>query len=268
MQVDKPTERPATVRMRIAGKPAGGAMRPASAQRNLGRTRAFLARSLGVGFSLPRMLIHCLVAAASEAVGLASQLCTILSKLTMAPVTLSLAALGARGGVNRLVLAAATGAVYTVGGCEGLRRSISFNAHMAPLVLHYKVVQADLRLRRVPQPDRALRYDMMHAQYAAVPLGVALRLGGFYVKVCQVLSAFDEIVPRAYTDALRVLQDAVPARPASYVRELIEQVSTSTYYLLLTLAVVVVTMASARRPLTSTPSCRSSASRPTTSSRV
>jgi hypothetical protein len=65
---------------------------------------------------------------------------------------------------------------------------------------------------------------VMHAQYAAVPLGVALRLGGFYVKICQVMSAFDGIVPRAYTDALRVLQDAVPARPASYVRQLIEQV--------------------------------------------
>jgi hypothetical protein len=210
-------------------------MRSASAQRNPGRIGVFLARSLGAGFSLPRVLIRCLVAAtfeavglasklAFEAVGLASQLCTILSKLTMAPVTLSLAVLGARGGVNQLVLAAATGAVYTVGGCEGLRRSVSFNAHMAPLVLHYKVVQADLRLRRVPQPDRASRYDVMHAQYAAVPLGVALRLGGFYVKICQVMSAFDGIVPRAYTDALRVLQDAVPARPASYVRQLIEQV--------------------------------------------
>ena len=37
------------------------------------------------------------------------------------------------------------------------------------------------------------------------------------------MSAFDEIVPRAYTDALRVLQDAAPARPASYVREMIAQ---------------------------------------------
>ena len=37
------------------------------------------------------------------------------------------------------------------------------------------------------------------------------------------VSAFDEIVPRAYTDALRVLQDAAPARPASYVRKLIAQ---------------------------------------------
>ena len=221
--------------LQSAGKPAGAAMRSASAQRNPGRIGVFLARSLGAGFSLPRVLIRCLVAAtfeavglasklAFEAVGLASQLCTILSKLTMATVTLSLAVLGARGGVNQLVLAAATGAVYTVGGCEGLRRSVSFNAHMAPLVLHYKVVQADLRLRRVPQPDRASRYDVMHAQYAAVPLGVALRLGGFYVKICQVMSAFDGIVPRAYTDALRVLQDAVPARPASYVRQLIEQV--------------------------------------------
>ena len=220
--------------LQSAGKPAGAAMRSASAQRNPGRIGVFLARSLGAGFSLPRVLIRCLVAAtfeavglasklAFEAVGLASQLCTILSKLTMAPVTLSLAVLGARGGVNQLVLAAATGAVYTVGGCEGLRRSVSFNAHMAPLVLHYKVVQADLRLRRVPQPDRASRYDVMHAQYAAVPLGVALRLGGFYVKICQVMSAFDGIVPRAYTDALRVLQDAVPARPASYVRQLIAQ---------------------------------------------
>ena len=168
-------------------------MRPSSGQRNPGRARTFLARSLGAGLSLPRMVVRCLVAAASltmrctfEAVGVASQLCTILSKLTMAPVTLSLAALGARGGMNRLILAAATGAVYTVGGCEGLRRSVSFNAHMAPLVLHYKAVQADLRLRRVPQPDRALRYEAMHARYAAVPLGVALRLGGFYVKICQV----------------------------------------------------------------------------------
>lgn len=141
----------------------------------------------------------------------------------MAPVTLALAALGARGGVSRVALAAVTAAVYTVGGCEGLRRSVCFNARMTPLVLHYKVVQADLRLRRRSPAARAARYQAMHAHHAAVPLGIALRLGGFYTKIAQVLSSFDEIVPRAYTDALRVLQDAAPARPASYVRHIISQ---------------------------------------------
>ena len=174
-------------------------------------------------FEAVSRVASCLIAAAVATVGLTAQLCTHLSRITLAPVTLTLAALGARGGVSRVALAAATAAVYTVGGCEGLRRSVCFNAHMAPLVLHYKVVQADLRLRRRPPAARAARYKAMHAHHAAVPLGIALRLGGFYVKIAQVLSSFDEIVPRAYTDALRVLQDAAPAQPASYVRDIISR---------------------------------------------
>lgn len=118
--------------------------------------------------------------------------------------------------------AAAVAAIYTVGGNEGLRRSVSFNSQMMPMVVHYRLVQADLRLRRRPQHVRAARYAALHEHYAQLPLRVALDLGGFYVKIAQVMSSFgEELIPKPFVEALRVLQDSAPSRPARYVRDII-----------------------------------------------
>jgi len=206
------------------------------------RTRGFGLRRL---VSLPVDLAHRCVstplAIAAQLIGLASQLCTRLHawRLVSAPLLLSLAVLDLHRHVapaglthrlappQQLLLArwAALGsAVYTVGGSEGLRRSVSFNTQMMPMVIHYRLVQADLRLRRRPQHARAARYDALHKRYAQLPLRVALDLGGFYTKIAQVMSSFgEELIPKPFVEALRVLQDSAPSRPASYVRAVISE---------------------------------------------
>lgn len=105
---------------------------------------------------------------------------------------------------------------------EGVRRSLRFNAAVMPAFVEYRYWQ--WRNRPAPLAERARRYEWLHEKHCELPLRVAVGLGGFYVKVGQVMSSFGEaIVPKQYVRTLSVLQDDSPnRRPAAYVRRLVE----------------------------------------------
>ena len=95
-------------------------------------------------------------------------------------------------------------------------------------------------VRLVPEPARLLREQAragaplqameLPALLRAVarlllreaPLRAVLNMGGFYLKLGQILAGMD-ILPRPWAESLRVLQRSVPPRPLEKIVELIER---------------------------------------------
>ncbi|EGB11716.1 hypothetical protein AURANDRAFT_17497, partial [Aureococcus anophagefferens] len=65
-------------------------------------------------------------------------------------------------------------------------------------------------------------YEAYHARWADEPLKVCLDLRGFYVKIGQVMSGQPDLIPEAYGDSLKVLQESVPPQPFELVRSIVE----------------------------------------------
>ena len=153
-----------------------------------------------------------------------------IGRLAVAPGAAAAAAAAIRRYPRRSLIATARGrwvlgiaAVFALGASrEGLRRSLIFDAAIAPMFVEIRYTQ--WRVQGLPDAEKKLRYAAIHAKYAELPLRIALKLGGFYVKIGQVLSSFgDALLPKPYVESLRVLQSDSPSRkPASYVRGVIE----------------------------------------------
>ena len=65
---------------------------------------------------------------------------------------------------------------------EGLSRSLYFNYHALPALVHYRVVEWGLRRRGASEAETAARLQPLHEKYAPVALRVILNLRGFYIK--------------------------------------------------------------------------------------
>ena len=100
---------------------------------------------------------------------------------------------------------------------------------MVPIIMAYKRVDRRLaaqlaaaerhahsRINAEANRDR----DALHAHYAPQLLALILELRGVYLKVGQVASMLP-MVPSAYRDAFKILQDGVPPKPPEEVRRLI-----------------------------------------------
>lgn len=66
-------------------------------------------------------------------------------------------------------------------------------------------------------------WDDIHVRSAKRLVQLAETNGGLYVKSGQVFASMSHILPRQYTDTMRVLQDAVVKRPFSEIQAVIEQ---------------------------------------------
>ena len=149
-------------------------------------------------------------------------------KVATLPLALGAAAYAHTSGrVPRETLARAGGgaaATFALGASEGLRRSMSFNVQMMPMLAHYKWAQYRLRRRNATSDERAAVYERLHERYHERPLAVALSMKGFYVKLSQIMSSFgDDFIPPQYVSSLRVLQDDAPSQPASYVLGVVQK---------------------------------------------
>jgi len=103
---------------------------------------------------------------------------------------------------------------------EGARRGVYFWARVGPIVLHY--VWTDRTTRNADDATRGASFERLHAQYAPTALSVILALRGFYVKVGQFGSSRADILPPAYLQQFRLLQDQVPHEDIGHVRATIE----------------------------------------------
>lgn len=108
----------------------------------------------------------------------------------------------------------------------GVRRSIQFWNAMVPVVVEYKyvVVKAEyVDGYAVDSPEMLQVLHDYHSKTAPEILRIILYFGGIFVKIGQIISTVGTgFVPDAYIDALRPLQDGVPAKPYEQVQSIIE----------------------------------------------
>lgn len=117
--------------------------------------------------------------------------------------------------------ALAIGAVYAA--CPGFRRSITFWSTAAPFFAEYKYIKARAWAEQADAEVLQARISEFHQRTAARAVDIILSLGGIYVKIGQFASTMGAgILPDAYVQALRPLQDGVPPRSLEQVSSIIE----------------------------------------------
>eukprot|EP00928_Gymnodinium_smaydae_P090091 TRINITY_DN73948_c0_g1_i1.p1 TRINITY_DN73948_c0_g1~~TRINITY_DN73948_c0_g1_i1.p1 ORF type:complete len:753 (-),score=157.61 TRINITY_DN73948_c0_g1_i1:296-2389(-) len=103
---------------------------------------------------------------------------------------------------------------------QSTRRLLASVILMGPMFVSYQCLK-----RRVvgmsPEEEERCR-NAFHESWAQKPLSVCLRLGGFYIKLGQVLSSIPDVLPAPYQQSLRRLQENVPHRPVHEVCNIIE----------------------------------------------
>eukprot|EP00927_Polykrikos_kofoidii_P051875 TRINITY_DN45651_c0_g1_i1.p1 TRINITY_DN45651_c0_g1~~TRINITY_DN45651_c0_g1_i1.p1 ORF type:complete len:527 (+),score=65.20 TRINITY_DN45651_c0_g1_i1:79-1659(+) len=105
---------------------------------------------------------------------------------------------------------------------EGAWRGLYFWGRVGPIVLQYLWTNYSTR-RGVSSDERSAAFDKLHATHAPTALSVILSLRGFYVKVGQFASSRADIVPQAYLEQFRTLQDSVPHEDIAQVRAIITE---------------------------------------------
>ena len=96
---------------------------------------------------------------------------------------------------------------------EGLRRSLRFWGGVLPIYAHYRFVEWT-------RGD----FAPLHDAYADPIQQLTLELRGFYVKLAQVVSTRDDMIPQQYLLWCKAMQDQLPpALDAAQVRHILEK---------------------------------------------
>ena len=97
-----------------------------------------------------------------------------------------------------------------------LQRFVRVAWNFLVIYLGYKWIQ---RNRRLTPVERERRLSAQHLRSAQRIYGLATRMEGLLIKTCQFISSRADVAPPEYVAVLSRLQDQVPARPFSEVRE-------------------------------------------------
>jgi aarF domain-containing kinase len=131
----------------------------------------------------------------------------------------------ARASLGALAATTATAAFAGYEYDEGFRRMVRVYSYFGPLVLHYRFVEAKLKLQAQISPDSPptateidAAYTPLHHLYADGTLAIIRDLKGFYTKFGQTLAGRGDMIPEVYTSRLRTLEDACPPRDAATIR--------------------------------------------------
>lgn len=128
-----------------------------------------------------------------------------------------------RSPIAALGLAITLGASgYTIYKNEGLRRSIIFWSQAFPIYAHYRFEEWRLKRNQATEEEEDKVYDELHDKYAPKAMEIILQMGGFYIKIGQMGSCRDDMVPPQYMKGLKTLQNAVPHQPVGYVKAVVE----------------------------------------------
>lgn len=100
------------------------------------------------------------------------------------------------------------------------RRFAAQAALVAQVYAGYKLIQVLGRLRLADQTASLRRH---HRRSAQAVYGMATRLEGLPIKVCQFLGSRADILPDEYVEVLSQLQDRVPPRPFATIKPVVEQ---------------------------------------------
>ena len=89
-----------------------------------------------------------------------------------------------------------------------------------PIYFHYRVVQQ--MVKDQPLDEQTMEFEKLHVKYAPRVLEAVLYLRGVYVKIGQVGVSREDVFPKVYRDAFKVLLDQVPPMPIEQIRQIVE----------------------------------------------
>jgi predicted unusual protein kinase regulating ubiquinone biosynthesis (AarF/ABC1/UbiB family) len=101
-----------------------------------------------------------------------------------------------------------------------VQRTFQFWSRMAPIVMEYKLIQFQ---KQQPRQKQQRRLEEFHAATAPKILSIILDMRGIFVKLGQIVSTVGVgLVPDAYVETLKVLQDGVPPKSYEEIARIIE----------------------------------------------
>lgn len=86
----------------------------------------------------------------------------------------------------------------------GFRRSLQFWYYAMPMYIHYRLVER--QVQESPEWECAVEFNALHDRYARRAFDSLLKLRGFYVKVAQLASVREDILPKQYMELFSTLQ--------------------------------------------------------------
>ena len=113
------------------------------------------------------------------------------------------------------------GGGYTVLADKRLRRYARFLLWVLPIYVHYRGTQIYCRHWELEDEERQEMYDELHRLYAPRAYRAVVDLRGWFVKVGQIVSTFNVLMPKAYCTAFEPLQDGMPPRGKTAVRRMV-----------------------------------------------
>lgn len=110
---------------------------------------------------------------------------------------------------------------------RGFRRTIQFWRGLSPIVIKYKLLKFKAhKIDRCDEQEFNRRITAFREQSAPQLVDLIISLGGIYVKIGQVMSTIGAgLLPEEYIQALRPLQDGVPAKSIEEISKIIESSS-------------------------------------------
>ncbi|KAJ3191488.1 hypothetical protein HK101_007670 [Irineochytrium annulatum] len=113
------------------------------------------------------------------------------------------------GGLGSVGLGSGAGA-YFYNTDDGVRRSVALYSNLAPVILHYRLVELKHKLLNPPKEEANKDWDALNALYPERVKACFSDLRGFYIKVGQLMANRADVLSKEYIEALRTLEDAVP----------------------------------------------------------
>jgi aarF domain-containing kinase len=104
-----------------------------------------------------------------------------------------------------------------------LHRRVQRLVFVAWTFLLIYVTYKRIQRKKLPQPERDLRYAEAHRKNAERIYRLAVRMEGLLIKTCQFISSRADVAPPEYVSVLSRLQDRVPSRPYSQVAAQVER---------------------------------------------
>eukprot|EP00755_Sulcionema_specki_P035619 Sspe_Gene.105242::Locus_82292_Transcript_2_2_Confidence_0.500_Length_845::g.105242::m.105242 len=121
-----------------------------------------------------------------------------------------------------LILGATAGIGAVAASDKAVRREVVFWTQAAPIALHYHFASWWGWSRGWSDTDKSRYFQSLHTRYAPKVHDLVLHLRGFFIKVAQLASTRDELVPEEYMTFLKKLQDKVPVTmSADQAREML-----------------------------------------------
>jgi aarF domain-containing kinase len=110
---------------------------------------------------------------------------------------------------------------------RGFRRTVQFWRGLSPIVVKYKWLKLKAhKIDKCDEQEYERRITVFRQKSAPQLVNLIISLGGIYVKIGQVMSTIGAgLLPEEYVQALRPLQDGVPAKDIKEISRIIESSS-------------------------------------------